>query len=130
VVSAIQRVAEGVLLDVDAIASDLPGDDGDAVALIDAIRPLSAEPADGIRGIEGDQFLGVQPGTQLTFAIDVDASGLPPSEVTRRYHARIIFRASRRSRVGSQDVWIVVPGIDGGSCEDIESEAAAKPSEG
>jgi hypothetical protein len=123
VVQAIERVAEGVLLDVDAVASDLPDDDGDALALIRRIRPLSADPPDAIAAIEGDSFIGVRPGTRLTFAIDVDASGLPPAGVTRRYRARIIFRASGRSRVGSQDVVIVVPGPDGGGCEVLESEA-------
>jgi hypothetical protein len=116
IVRAIERLAAGLPLDVDAVVEDSPGDAIDARMLVTEVRPREADPADGIAGIEGDTFLGVVPGTRVTFEIVVDASGLPPSESTRRIPARIIFRAFGRSRVGREDIVIVIPGADGGGC--------------
>jgi hypothetical protein len=120
IVDAIQQLASGLLLDVDAVVQDVPGDAIDARALVTRVRPRSADPPGGVRAIEPDRFLGVEPGTRVTFEAEVDVSSLPPSDSTRRVPARIIFRAFGRSRVGEQDVIIVVPGIDGGGCDDME----------
>jgi hypothetical protein len=122
IVDAVRSLAEGLPLDVDAVVQDVGGDEIDARALVAAVRPLRAEPMTGIREISGDDFLGVQPGTLVTFQVEVDASGLPDSDSTRRVPARIIFRAFGRSRLGRQDVVIVLPGVDGGGCEDPEGE--------
>jgi hypothetical protein len=107
---------------VDAIVQDVPGDELDARTLVSAVRPLRADPADGVREITGTEFVGVVPGTRVTFEVEIDASGLAPSDSTRRVPARIIFRAFGRSRLGREDVVIVLPGMDGGGCEDPERE--------
>ena len=117
IVRAIERLAADVPLDVEARLEDIPGDGVDATPLLRGVRPRSADPADGVRGTTAMGFTGVIPGTRVTFDVVVDASGLPPSDETRRFPARVVFVASGRSRVGSVDVLIVVPGRDGGGCE-------------
>ena len=116
IVEAVQRLASGVPLDVDAIVEDRPGDEVDATTLVTAVRATSAQPADGVTRIEGDTFFGVVPGTEVTFELDIDVSALPPSPSTRRVPARILFRAFGRSRLGREDVIIVIGGE--GGCEE------------
>jgi hypothetical protein len=116
IVGAVQRLAEDVPLDVSAAVEDVTGDAIDARTLVVAVRAVSADPSSGVTGIVGDEFTGVRPGTRLTFEIDIDASVLPPSPLRREIPARVIFRESRRSRIHTEDILIVVPGDDGGGC--------------
>ncbi len=118
IVRAVQFVAAAVPLEVDAIAEDLPGDEVDAALVLRGVRARSADPPENVDRIEGDTFFGVIPGTALTFEIVVDASELPPSRERRVFPARIIFRASGRSRLDTEIVDIVVPGDDGVGCEE------------
>lgn len=117
IVRAIERLAEGLPLDVDAVVEDAPGDPIDARTLVSAVRPLSAHPPSGVRRIGDRAFEGVVPGTRVVFEIEVDASALPPAESTRRVPAYIVFRAFGRSRIGREDVLIVLPGADGTGCD-------------
>lgn len=117
IVEAVERVAGGLPLDVDALVEDVGGDAIDARDLVREVRAVSAEPASGVRAVEADRFLGVVPGTRLTFEVVVDASSLPRSGSTRRVRARIIFRAFGRSRLGREDVVIVIPGDGDGGCD-------------
>lgn len=114
IVDAIERLAAEVPLDIEARVEDVPGDGIDAAPLLRGVRPRSAEPASGVRGTTETGFLGVVPGTRVTFELLFDASALPAADETRRFPARVVFVASGRSRVGSVDVLIVVPGRDGG----------------
>lgn len=118
IVQAVQRVASEVPLDVDAVAEDVPGDDVDADLVLRGIRARSADPASNVERIEGSRFFGVIPGTVLTYELIVDASELPPSTERRVFPARVVFRASGRSRLDVQEVDIVVPGNDGLGCPD------------
>jgi hypothetical protein len=117
IVSAVQFVASEVPLDVDAVAEDLPGDDIDARDVLRGVRAVSADPAANVERIEEDTFFGVIPGTALTFELIVDASELASSPERRVFPARIIFRASGRSRLEVREIDIVVPGDDGVGCE-------------
>ncbi len=117
IVSAVQFVASDVPLDVDAIAEDVPGDAVDAGELLRGVRALRAEPPENVDRIEGDTFFGVVPGTRLTFGVIVDASGLAPAPMRRVFPARILFRASGRSRLEVREIDLVVPGDDGLGCE-------------
>lgn len=116
VVHAIERLAEDVPLDVDAIVEDRPGDAIDASRLVVAVRPRSAEPPSGVTSIDDVSFLGVRPGTRLTFELELDLSPLPPSRARREIPARVIMRESGRARLDWLDVLIVVPGEDGAGC--------------
>lgn len=117
IITAIEELAEGLPLDVDAFASDVAGDDIDARSLITRIRPLSANPIDGVEAITDRAFIGTRPGTNVTFEIEVDVSSLPPSTTTRRIPALITFRAAGRSTIGQQEVEILIPGTDNQSCD-------------
>ncbi len=116
VVAAIQRLAEGVPLEVDAIVEDRPGDTIDARTLVVAVRPVSAEPAIGIGSMDATTFYRVRPGTRLTFELEIDASSLPPSRMRREIPARLVMRESARARLDTMDLLIVVPGDDGVGC--------------
>ncbi len=116
IVQAVQFVASEVPLDVDAVAEDLPGDAVDATMVLRGVRALSADPPGNVDRLDGATFYGVIPGTRLTFELLVDASGLPPSTQRRVFPARIIYRASGRSRLDVTTVDIVVPGADGIGC--------------
>ncbi|MCB9595671.1 MAG: hypothetical protein H6719_23315 [Sandaracinaceae bacterium] len=118
IVNAVEFVASDVPLDVDAIAEDLPGDAVDANLVLRGVRALRADPPANVERVEGDTFFGVVPGTRLTFGVIVDASGLDPSPVRRVFPARILFRASGRSRLEVRELDIVVPGDDGLGCEE------------
>lgn len=116
IVSAVERLADGVPLDVSAAVEDVPGDAIDARTLVRAVRAVSADPPSGATSMSADQFTGVRPGTRLTFEIDVDASALPPSPLRREVPAHVVFRESRRSRIHTEDILIVIPGDDGMGC--------------
>ena len=116
IVRAVQFVASEVPLDVDAAAEDLPGDLVDAGDVLRGVRALSADPPENVDRIEGDTFVGVVPGTTHTFEVLVDASELPPSTERRVFPARVVFRASGRSRLDVREIDIVVPGSDGLGC--------------
>lgn len=118
IVRAVRRVAEDVLLDVDAAVEDRPGDDVDARDVMRGLIAVSADPPGAVGRIEESRFVGVRPGTRLTFRLEVDVRGLPPSPMRREFWGRVVFRAAGRSRIEVRDVVVVVPGEDGVGCEE------------
>ncbi len=116
IVSAVQRVASDVPLDINAIVEDRPGDDVDARDVVRGIRAARANPPSGAMSMEGARFIGVRPGTVLSFELEIDASELPNSLERREYPARVVFRESDRSRIEAREILIVVPGDDGIGC--------------
>ncbi len=119
IVEAVQQLADGTPLDIDAIVQDVPGDAIDATLLVRQVRPRSASPPDGVAAVEADRFVGVRPGTVLTFELVLDAAAAPPSTETLAVRARVVFRAFRRSRIDRREVLLIIPGDDGGSCESL-----------
>src|SRR6185369_11933495 len=59
IVSAVEHVASGVPLDVDAVAEDEPGDSVDANDVLRGVRAVRADPMENVVAIEGDAFVGV-----------------------------------------------------------------------
>jgi hypothetical protein len=116
VVRSVQRLALGVPLDVDAIVEDVPGDAFDARTVVTRVIPVSASPMSGVGAIEPDGFRRVVPGTELTFDVEVDASSLPVTTERIEIPARLVLRESRRARLGSVNILIVIPGTDGRGC--------------
>jgi hypothetical protein len=116
IVAALERLASDVPLDVVGSVEGIAGAPIDARMLVSAVRALSADPPSGIGSASGDRFLGVHPGTRLTFEIDIDASRLPPSTMRREVPGRVVFGTVGGSRVGSTDVVFVIPGADGHGC--------------
>ena len=121
IVSAITRLAEGTPLDVDALVEDVRGDEFDARDLVVGVEPLSADPPGGVSRIEGNVFVGTEPGTRVTFRVRLDPLAVPERAETLRIPARVVFRAFGRSRLGAQDVVFLIPGMDGESCDDEPS---------
>jgi hypothetical protein len=115
IVDAVERLASGLPLDVDAIVEDVPGDRYDAREIVTAVRPLRADPREGVREIAEDRFVGVIPGTRVVFEVSIDASSLPVSDETIYVEARIVFRAFGRSRLGTEQFTIAIGGTTG--CE-------------
>lgn len=120
VVDAVRTLANTVRFDIDAVAVDLPGDDIDATELVVAIRPLRAEPAEGVASFDESAFRTVVPGTRVVFVLVVRNDVIAPGPVPRRVPLRIVFRGDERTRIGSTDVELLIPAEDGsGSCEDV-----------
>ncbi|MEZ4252040.1 MAG: hypothetical protein R3B99_27820 [Polyangiales bacterium] len=117
VVDAIQRLAAGTPLDVDAIVEDVPGDRFDATLLVRRVIARSATPADGVREISGATFFGTLPGTWFDS---------PSSSIRARSRTRprpwSFRRASpsclRAREARPEDVVFVIPG-SGGGCDDV-----------
>ncbi|MCG8554779.1 MAG: hypothetical protein MJD61_05735 [Proteobacteria bacterium] len=116
IVDAIKRLASDVPLDVDATIADVPGDGFDALSVVRGVRAVKADPPAGVRRRTDRAFLGVQPGTRVTFELELDAPNLRPESETRRFGVLVTLRAEGRSRLDTQEVEVVLPGSDGGAC--------------
>lgn len=120
VVDALREFAQGLVFDVDVEVSDpVRGDGVDTVALIERVRPVRADPMDGIDGIDvdTDTFLGVNAGTTLIFEVTVINDGLRPGPEPQRYRVELSFRGDGRTFLGSRMIDLVVPSLDGRGCE-------------
>ncbi|MEM9195076.1 MAG: hypothetical protein AAGF12_38245 [Myxococcota bacterium] len=120
IVDAVERLAQGLPLDVDAVAEDVIGDRIDARELIAEIVPRSADPRDGVVAIGETRFIGVTPGTEVTFEVVIDGSAFERRSETVFVPARVQFRAFGRSRLGSEQFTIAIVGESGEGCADSE----------
>ena len=68
-----------------------------------------------IQRLDATTFYGVVPGTRLTFALDLQTR-LPRMATAQRFPARVQFFGDGRANLGSQDIVIVIPGLDGSGC--------------
>ena len=121
VVEAMQDFADGIVLDIDAVALDPTPDDGfDVRTLIEALVPLRAEPMDGIGGIDtaAGMFLQVQAGTEVIFQLRVRNGVVAPTTEPQEFLIDVQFRGDGRSNLGVRRVRIVIPALDGRGCDD------------
>lgn len=122
VVDAVRTFASSFIQDIDALARDPnPYDEVDMEALIPAIRPVEAIPADGIDRIdeEANRFVGVRAGTIVTFELVIDSSLVEQREEAQRIPADVLFRGDGRIALDVQRVELLIPGFDGLGCEEL-----------
>lgn len=118
VVDSVKTLANRVRFDVDAVVEDVPGDPYDGRDLIQAIRPLSADPADGVQSIDETAFRGVIPGTHVTFSVTVRNDVIPRGPEPIVVPVRIIFRGNFRTTLEALNVDIVIPALNGEACSE------------
>ncbi|MCS6799011.1 MAG: VWA domain-containing protein [Myxococcota bacterium] len=117
VIESVRTLADEVLIDIDALAEDVPHvDDVDATVFVRRIAPLRAEPPSGAR-IRGARFEDVRPGTRVTFSVELYNDRYPPATEDRVYYLRIVLRGDGVTLLQETIVAIVVPGMRGGGCE-------------
>ena len=111
IVDAVEELVGGTPQDVNTRQENVPGnpDEFDATRFIEAVRPLSADPSDGIAGMTGTTFRGVIPGTDVTFAIDFYNDVRPPADVAQIFKANIVVVGNGVTDLDSRNVYIVVP---------------------
>jgi len=119
VVGAIELFADAIVFDVDTVLIDPDRSDGvDVTEFVEAVVPVSAEPADGVREIDvaAGIFRGVVSGTRLLFQLRFRNDALVPGPTTRRFLLEIVFRGDGRTFLARRTIEIVIPGADGDGC--------------
>jgi hypothetical protein len=119
VVDAIAELAGNTPQDVSTTTEDLPDraeylgrgePEIDARGFIKAIRPLRANPADGLLGgMDETTFRGVIPGTDVEFEVVFQNDFVGPRETSRIYEALIIVVGNGVARLDERHVYIIVP---------------------
>jgi hypothetical protein len=128
VVNAVRTFTQQVRFNASARVVDLDPT-RPATSLVRAVLPASASPMSNITRIDGSTFMGVVPGTQLTFTIELEAN-VPRMAFPQRFPARVQFLADGRPNLGFQDIEIVVPAEDGSGCTASDGGAASDASTG
>lgn len=128
VVNAVRTFTQQVRFNASARVVDLDPT-RPATSLVRAVRPASASPMSNITRIDGSTFMGVVPGTQLTFTIELEAN-IPRMAFPQRFPARVQFLADGRPNLGFQDIEIVVPADDGSGCAGGDGGTASDASAG
>jgi hypothetical protein len=120
VIEAITTLADVIEFEiVDTELHDVDRTDAvDPRDFVEAVVPVRADPPDGVRAIDvgAGAFLGVRAGTRLVFELRLRNGAMAPGVGPQRFHIEVVFRADRRTRIGSVIVEIVVPGADGSGC--------------
>ena len=111
IVDAVEELVAATPQDVDTRRENVPGnpDEFDATRFIKSITPASADPTDGISGMNDTTFLGVIPGTDVTFAIDFYNDVRPPASTAQIFKAKIIVVGNGVTDLDERNVYIVVP---------------------
>lgn len=117
VIQAVRTLADVIEFDVDTVLVDpVPGDGVDVRGFVDRVVALRAEPATGVRAIEGGVFRGVATGTRVVFQLTLRNDVVAPGVGPQRFLLEIVFRADERTRLGSTVIELVIPGADGSGC--------------
>jgi hypothetical protein len=132
VVSAIETFAGSLIQDIDAVPIDPdPSDGTNVLDYVESVRPLRADPPTGIGGIDEAKgvFLDVQAGTELSFRIEVRAGAIVPGTEPLVLRLRVVFRGDEKHRLGSEDVYLIIPAADGSGCGDVvlTNDAVSRP---
>lgn len=114
VVTAVETFTQQVRFNASARIIDLDAT-RPASQFVLAVRPGAASPMSNIQRLDATTFYGVVPGTRLTFALDLQTR-LPRMATAQRFPARVQFFGDGRANLGSQDIVIVIPGLDGSGC--------------
>ena len=123
VVTAIQTFTQQVRFDASARIVDLDAAHP-VTPFVRAVRPLSADPSTNVTRTDATTFYGVVPGTRLTFGLDLQAT-IPRMAAPQRFPARVQFYGNGRPNLGSQDLVVVIPGLDGTGCHAAPDGGAA-----
>ena len=115
VVTAVETFTQQVRFNASARLVDLDPAHP-ASQFVVAVRPAGASPMSNIQRLDTTTFYGVVPGTQLTFSLELQ-SNVPRTAAAQRFPARVQFFGDGRPNLGSQDVVIVIPGLDGSGCD-------------
>ena len=120
VVQAIETLANVIRFDVDTLLVDPDPTDGvDPRMFVESVIPVRASPMSNVESIDVDAgaFLGVLAGTRVFFQLRIVAGAIAPTPEPQRFLLEIVFRGDGRTRLGSRIIEIVIPGTDGGGCE-------------
>ena len=113
IVDAIRQLANEVPIDVSALAQDDPvyNMGVDARGFIKAIAPTSANPPGGITGRDPatSTFLGVRPGTLVTYTLDFYNDFVEPRRSAVVFKAVINVIGNMTTILDTRNVYIVVP---------------------
>lgn len=122
IANVLREYARSVIFNIGAVPIDpTPADGFDVTALVEAITPLSASPMSGIDriNVEDGTFEGVVSGTRVTFQIVVRGGSYTQGPTAQRYRLQVDFRTGGSTYIGSGEVDLVIPGLDGSGCDDL-----------
>lgn len=120
VVKSLSDFAAAAIFDVTVAALDPdPADAIDVTAFVAAVRPVSADPENGIDGLDVDagKFLGVRAGTTVVFEVLLRADAIVPGDEPQPFGLTLQFRGDEAIFLGERDVIVVVPATDGRGCD-------------
>lgn len=120
VVDAIRTFAGSVVFDIDTLLVDpVPGDGVDVRDFVEAVIALRATPMSGVAEIDraGGVFRGVVAGTTVVFQLTIRNDAVVPGPTAQRFRLEIVFRGDGRTRLGSREIILLIPGADGVGCD-------------
>jgi len=115
VVEGIRSLVDEVPIDIDTLVEDGPGDAVDATMFVTGVRAVSADPAGGATLLP-DRFVNVQPGTRVTFSIQLANTRFERLDVPQVFRLNVVLRGDGVTRLDETLVDIVVPALDGRGC--------------
>lgn len=120
VAGVLREFARSVIFNIGATAVDPTPDDGvNVTRFVESITPLRAEPMasiDRINPTEGT-FEGVVSGTRVIFQVTLRGDSVVPGPTAQRFRLQVDFRTGGSTFIGSGEVDLVIPGLDGTGCE-------------
>jgi hypothetical protein len=115
VTEGVATLADELIQDVGLLAvDDSPSGELDATRFVRGITTLEALPESGIEGRDEDRFMGVVPGTLLTFSVTFSNDFVRHEAELQAFRLRLIALGDDTCRVDHRDMIIVIP--TDGSC--------------